>query len=441
MAGKIRRGGTWHLRMRVPRRYASVERRRELHRTLHTGDEREANARLAVVERQVIAELDARLAGRDPVATSHYEAIAELAASRSFQYRTASELATGPVDDLLRRVADLRAKNDLPDSVAATALLGGVERPRETLLEVAERMKEISPLDVRDKTHKQRRVWMDRWLRPAKKVNELLGIDPALHEITRTDAIAFRDALQDSVLEGEMKGESAQKDIQNLNRLWKLYHLHLGLDPADLPPSPFRSLGEGMSKLDEEGHKREVPHDTLVSMTRPEALSSMNPELRDLILVLIETGARQSEVSDIPPYSIRLDDPIPHLIIRRETGEFARELKNKNSARDIPLVGVALDAMRRHPSGFPRYRGKGTFSAAANKYLKHSGILPEGVSVGGLRHSFEARLKDALVPIDDRGELMGHSVKKARGREVYGDKLSLEERCELHERIMIRPQV
>jgi hypothetical protein len=32
-----------------------------------------------------------------------------------------------------------------------------------------------------------------------------------------------------------------------------------------------------------------------------------------------------------------------------------RILKTEHSQRDIPLVGLALDAMKRRPGGFPRY--------------------------------------------------------------------------------------
>lgn len=73
---------------------------------------------------------------------------------------------------------------------------------------------------------------------------------------------------------------------------------------------------------------------------------------------------------DLSPSSICLDDLIPHIKIRRETGIMPREIKNKPSVRDIPLVGVALEAMRHLHHGFDRYRGKGTYSAAANAFIR-----------------------------------------------------------------------
>ncbi|MGB8621202.1 MAG: DUF6538 domain-containing protein, partial [Paracoccaceae bacterium] len=197
MAGKIKRGGIWHLRMRVPERYKSIEDRGEIHRSLFTGDAREADARKAVMERQIIAELDAKLAGRDSSGRDYYEAIAELASARSWGYQTASELAAGSMDEIMSRFSSLKAAGDLPGSAAAVAAFGGVERPRLTITEVAESMKDWFRAEVRDKDHTQTRTWTYRWKRPASKVVELLGYDPVFGEITRRQAVSLRDALQD----------------------------------------------------------------------------------------------------------------------------------------------------------------------------------------------------------------------------------------------------
>ena len=69
---------------------------------------------------------------------------------------------------------------------------------------------------------------------------------------------------------------------------------------------------------------------------------------------------------------IHLDAPVPHIYITaRERGAAKREIKNATSERQIPLVGIALEAMQRHPQGFPRYREKtDSFSAAVNKSLR-----------------------------------------------------------------------
>lgn len=444
MAGLTKRGDTYHLRMRRPKRYANIDPKTEIHRSLKTRDKSIALQRLPVVEARILAELDAKLAGVGlPGSRSHYEALARYSSALGFVYRPAMELAKEPTEELLRRVEKVMEidGDKSHESQAAAALLGGVDRPQITLGDVALRMPEFYPEELRDKNPKQKQVWHARWLRPVTKVIELIGRDPVLDQISRDDGISFRDALKDRVLEDDMKGESAQKDLQNLNLLWRKYHLHLGIDSIAIPSSPFKGLGDGMARLDEEGRKDEVPIHTLEGLVQTGALDFMNEELRDLVLVLVETGARQSEITDIAPDYIHLDEEIPYISIRRQKGEFARELKNKTSARDIPLVGVALEAMKRHPDGFPRYRGKGTFSAAANKILREKEILPEGVTIGGLRHSFDKRMDNANVKNEHVAQLMGHSRKKIRGREVYGNDVTLEQRLAYHQLIMIQPRL
>ena len=61
--------------------------------------------------------------------------------------------------------------------------------------------------------------------------------------------------------------------------------------------------------------------------------------------------------------TIRLEAPIPHICVVPE----GRDIKTDQSKREIPLVGVALMAMREQPDGFPRYRDKAdVLSALAN---------------------------------------------------------------------------
>ena len=391
-----------------------------------------------MVEHQILAELDARLAGREaPDDASHFHAIAALTAARGFPYKTATELAQGEAFDTLRRVEQLIISKNEPGSTAAQALLGAVNRPQLSLTEVAKSMADRFPLEVRDKNPKQLKTWKARWERPADKVVSIIGLDPIFEDISRTDGVSLRDALLDRVTEGDLKGSSAQKELQNLDLLWRKYFESIGIDVLETPPSPFRSLADGLSRLDQNGRKNEVPQETLEALVQPGAMSHMNEELKDLVLVLLETGCRQAEITDISPENIKLDDEIPHVVLCRQSGEYARELKNRASARDVPLVGVALMAMRRHPNGFPRYRGKGTFSASANKSLRETELLPDGITIGGLRHSFETRLKLAGVDTDDRGELMGHSVKRIRGREYYGDAMPLDKRLEHHKKIAL----
>jgi hypothetical protein len=162
------------------------------------------------------------------------------------------------------------------------------------------------------------------------------------------------------------------------------------------------------------------------------ALDDLNDEAADITIIEAETGCRQSEIYNVPPEDIYLDHPIPHFLIRNVEpddlgGTEGREIKNKHSKREVVLVGIGLAAMRRHPSGFPRYRGTVGPSALVNNYFRSHGLFPSSEhTIGGLRHSLESRMKVLGLHPDDRGDMMGHSVQSARKRELYGDAMPLE---------------
>ncbi|OWU81726.1 hypothetical protein ATO6_23235 [Oceanicola sp. 22II-s10i] len=436
--GKKRR---YTARLQVPTQFLNIVGRKEIWQATGTADYEEAVEFRVKWKRQMLAQWNAALAGQQPLtAKSRYQIAAELAASRGQEYRTADDVSEMAIEKLLGRVELLKANKDSPDSDAAQAILGGVAIPKMTLMEVAESMPERYPEDWKTKTERGKKVWERRWLRPAEKFVALIGNDPEFTQIERKQAVAFRDALKDRVIDEDYKAESAMTELQNLNGLWKRHHVALGVDIEDVPPSPWRNLSTPLSKLAEgDGQKLEIPMQNLMKIIAPGALSAMNEEARDLIYVLIETGARQAEVTDLPPGSIHLEHEIPHIEIKKETGEFSRTIKNKASKRRIPLVGIGLEALRRHPQGFPRYRGKGTFSAAANAFLHENKLLPEDITIGGTRHSYESRMVDAHFSNEDRAAMMGHSIKRVRGREVYGNPLSLAEKLSIAEAIKLIP--
>jgi integrase len=149
----------------------------------------------------------------------------------------------------------------------------------------------------------------------------------------------------------------------------------------------------------------------------------LNDEARDVVYVIMETGARPSEIINLSKHRIMLDGIIPHIRIKAE----GRLLKTEHSERDVPLVGMALDAMRRHPDGFPRYFDKGSnLSATLMKHFKKHKLLPsEKHTVYSFRHSFKDRLKAVEAPEELIDEMMGHTIDKPKYGDGYGLKLKL----------------
>jgi integrase len=140
---------------------------------------------------------------------------------------------------------------------------------------------------------------------------------------------------------------------------------------------------------------------------------------------MIETGARPSEICNLEPDAIRVDQTVPHLAIEpRIDPDDPREIKTASSRRLVPLVGVALEAAKRHQSGFPRYRNReNDLSATLNKYLRTNKLFPtKDHKVYSFRHSFEDRMKDGGLEDELRRILMGHTIDRPK----YGSGGSLE---------------
>ncbi|KGB82380.1 hypothetical protein JT55_08345 [Rhodovulum sp. NI22] len=145
--GVFRRGkkGLYTARLQVPIQFQSIIKKPEIWQATGTSDYDEAIEFRISWKRRKLAEWNAMLAGADPPsAKSRYEIAAELTASRGFAYRTAEELATGPLEDLMSRFASLQSSKDAPGSVDTSALLGAVGPPRLTITEVAESMPDRS---------------------------------------------------------------------------------------------------------------------------------------------------------------------------------------------------------------------------------------------------------------------------------------------------------
>ena len=145
----------------------------------------------------------------------------------------------------------------------------------------------------------------------------------------------------------------------------------------------------------------------------PGALAGLNDQARAILLVILNTGLRPSEVAGLSAPEIRLQVNIPHLSL----APIGRHLKSNNAQRVVPLLGVSLDAMRAFPEGFDRYRGSSaSLIGTVNKYMRENGLMetPQH-SLYGLRHSFEDRMLAGKVDERIRRDLMGHSL----GRERY----------------------
>lgn len=406
----MRRGSVFYIRRRVPKRFATVEKRTELWLSLHTDSETQAKIKAPLIWAEQIEAWEARLAGDTSDAEARFEAAAELAQRRGYRYLTAEKVAELPRSELLERVETVAEQRHDPQEAAA--LLGGVAEPPITVERALELYWPLAKDRTVGKSDDQLRRWRNPRIKAVRNFVAVCGNLP-INEISGDNMLDFRAWWVERVDVEGLTANSANKDIGHLGDVLKtvnkMKRLGLVLPLTDL------NLKEGEAKTRPPFSNAWIREKLL----RPGALDGLNPEARAILLIMINTGARPSEIAALTGPQIHLQTNLPHVSIE----PVDRQLKSKNARRVIPLLGISLEAIRAFPDGFPTYRSSpASLSGAINKYLRENGLLEsERHTLYGLRHSFEDRMLAAGLDERIRRDLMGHALK----RERYGAGASL----------------
>ena len=404
--------GYWYFVKRVPRRFAHVDPRSQVRTALHTDSRSEALARAPAVEAEFLAMWEALAAGEVTDAARRYEAARQLCAARGFVYRPIDELVRDASDDdLTARLAGLASPDHVAPAAEVEAMLGLVDQPSLTVTEALPRFLALT----RDRLVGMSTPQLKRWRQPRERAvrNFVTAAgDLELSSISRADAVTFREWWIDRVQRDGLNPESANKDFGHLRDVLGTVSDLLGLD-LDLPFDKMRL---------KKAHSAEVPPFSTAwlrgTFLAPGALDGLNPDARDPLLVMINTGARPSEILSSRPEDFAVHADVPHLSITQRED---RRLKTAQSERNIPLAGVSLDAARRivaRGGVSARYAFQANrWSAVTNKFLTENKLRESPAHrVYSLRHAFEDRLLEAGVDERLRVELMGHKY----GRPAYG---------------------
>lgn len=409
-----KRGKVWQLYKRVPKRYESIEPRKFVWLSLHTDSQSQAEQKEPATWAQMIEAWEAKLAGDSSDAEQRFEAARDLAAARGFRYMRADRVAQVPRDEFLQRIEAVAGPDNDPDLIDAAAMLGGAKEPTITV----SRALEIYWGLAADKTLGKSVDQVRRWKNPRiKAIGNLIAVigDKPINEISGDDMLDFRQWWLERMESNGLTANSANKDLGHIGSVLKtvnkMKRLGLVLPLSDL------AFGAGEAK------QRPPFSDNWIrdKILAPGALDGLNSEARGILLAMINTGARPSELAALTADQIRLAGNVPHISIEAVD----RQLKSANARRVIPLCGISLEAVRKFPEGFPRYRSNpASLSATVNKYLRANALLETPKhSLYGLRHSFEDRQLAAGIDERIRRDLMGHALK----RERYGNGASLDQ--------------
>lgn len=422
----VMRGGVYYYRRRVPGEVRHLDDRGEsVRHSLKTSDLAQARATRDVFE-AADGDLWSSLLQDKPrdAAAARYQSAVRRAQALGFSYRPAGALAAATsTEEMLRRIeAALSAPSP---QIVAPAVLGGLEEPKTTLREALKLfLAEIAPHEIAGKSAAQRKKWTDTKSASVDAFVEAVG-DLPIADITRDHARKFYDHFMKRIAPPSGKpmcsASLGNRRVGDMRALFRSYFAHLGEPDRK---NPF----DGLSYRDKTRRARKrpsLPVDWIVKkLLAPGALARLNDEARGILLVVAETGARPSEIANLTAPMIVLKHKVPHLRIEpRFDPDDPREIKTESSIRVVPLVGLALEVMKRHPNGFPRYKDReARLSATLNKYLKENKLFPtSGHTVYSLRHSFEDRMKEARIDAELRKILMGHALD----RPEYGEGGSL----------------
>ena len=415
------RGDIWHYVRRVPKAVRHVDGRTLIYRSLDTD-----SRRLARQRRDVCAAADDQR--WNEIAPGRFRATPadaglldakQHARTLGFTYRPVESLvAEDTVTALLKRLlalAPLEPQATPKEERDAAALIGSIEPQAITITQAMDLyLSEIVAHELAGKSPEQVKNFSKIKRRAVANFVRING-DVDMREITRDHAHAVRKFWHDRIhpTDGSkpMSGSSGNKDLGSLRKLYRKYFEHVGEEERQ---NPFRNM-----RFSDKILKKVHPfRDEWVrkKVLAPGMFDGLNREAALLCMVMIETGCRPSELGNLRPENIRLDADIPHIRIR---ATMDRELKSGASVRDIPLVGVALEAMKQAPNGFPRYRDKSALlSASLTKAFKVRGLFPtEHHRIYSFRHSFESRMLEAGLDFGLRCTLMGHR----NPRPEYGD--------------------
>lgn len=240
------------------------------------------------------------------------------------------------------------------------------------------------------------------------KATEALG-DLPLTDYRRDHARTLRDAL---LSQGLATG-SVRRHLTTLVAAWNAACRELDLHTLG---NPFASV---VIYNENEDAEERLPFTPAELATIAAACRAKDDDIRWIVALQMDTGARLGEVVGLRVEDVFLEAEVPHIHIRPHQ-KLLRTLKNANSERKVPLVGMALWGAQRALSGrsqgtdeqgwlFPRYASangpKATHAAnTINKWL--GGVTGTEKTSHSFRHAMRDRLRAAGVP-KDVAEVLG----------------------------------
>lgn len=288
-------------------------------------------------------------------------------------------------------------------------------------------------LEVYIETHTKRNrpAFVTNTRRTVGGLVRLMG-NKAIEDFTREDARVYITAT----LEKGSKTTTVRRHLNVFVAMWGAYKR----ERAPQMFNPFERLsiaGEGEDSEERESYT----YDQLAALYA--ASRAKDDDRRWLFALMLDTGARLSEMAGLLLSDIHLNSPVPYVNIQRHPW---RRIKNDNSVREVPLVGASLwaakrihaDAVKGQRFAFPRYASEAgckgnSASATLVKWIRSTGI--DGVN-HELRHTISDRLREVECPKPIMDAIEGHG--KRDHSDGYGQGYSLKVKREWLDRVALK---
>lgn len=250
-------------------------------------------------------------------------------------------------------------------------------------------------------------------------------ISPALGDrlvtsLERRDAISLRDRLTKTGL----SGSTVAHTIGFCRTL-----INFAIDELEIKTdNPFLRV-----PVDTSGSKRRPSYDSEMIRELQVKLLEDGSDAALALLLLSETGMRLSECAYMSREELVLANKTPHIALRWTE---VRRLKNRNSEREIPLSGIALEAAHRTrprltPMGgimvFPDLMNRKKVLSANVGALLRRRLAKMGYGnliIHSFRHTFRFRMRELGAPSYIADQLGGWSPRTVGER--YGAGVGLE---------------
>ncbi len=428
-----KRNGFWYLVRRVPKEFVRVDDRGIIQLT--TGI-RVVDDPRGVAASKKVQELDADLVrfwrekrdGVDPDASNRYREALKKARTLGVPYLPAHDAAQLlALEAIVKRLEMLEARETVEVRQEVAAILGGEAPPVFMVADMAVEFEAINAAALKSKSPRQMHRWRVQRVTALNTFVEAISGNKPMSDLSRQDVLTFRQVLLDRVMAEEIEIDTANKAIGRVASMFR--------DIAESKQLDLKPIFDKASIRGGRDRQRTAypPEFVQAHFLAEGVFDDLNEEARRCIFLIAETGLRLSEACNLNESTIILDHEIPHVLVRPD----GREMKTDQSKREIPLVGVALEAMKLQPNGFPRYMDKGdSLSGLVNNALDARKLRPEvGQSLYSLRHTFEDRLTKVEAPEKVVANLMGHKWH----RPLYGVGPSLAQKLEWLSRIAFRP--